>query len=43
MLRIRGAFKRFEKGRASKDSTQMVTTNPDFFKGLDKIRIDKIR
>jgi hypothetical protein len=43
LLRIRGAYKRFEKLRASNDLTQMVTTNPDFFKGLDKIRIDKIR
>ncbi len=43
MSRIRGAYKRFEKWRASKDLTQMVTTNPDFFKGLDKKRIDKNR
>ena len=34
---------RFEKWRASKDLTQMVTTNPDFFKWLDKIRLDKTR
>ncbi len=43
MLGIRGAYKRFEKWRASKDLTQMVTTNPDFFKGSDKLRIDKLR
>ena len=43
MSRIRGAYKRFEKWRASKDLTQMVTTNPDFLKGLDKIRLDKTR
>ncbi len=43
MSRIRGAYKRVEKWRASKDLTQMVTTNPDFFKGLDMIRLDKTR
>ncbi len=37
---MQGLHKRFEKGRASKDLTLMVTTNPDFFKGLDEIRWD---
>ncbi len=26
---MRGSYERFEKWRASNDSTQMVTTNPD--------------
>jgi hypothetical protein len=29
-LEMRGLCKRFEKWRASKDLTQMVTTNPEF-------------
>jgi hypothetical protein len=31
---MRGSYKRFKKLKASKDSPQMVTTNPDF-KGFD--------
>jgi hypothetical protein len=30
LLKMRGSYKRFKKFKASKDSTQMVTTNPDF-------------
>jgi hypothetical protein len=32
---MQGLYKRLKKLKASKDLTQMVTTNPDFFKGLD--------
>ncbi len=31
-----GSYKRCEKSRASKDSNQMVTTNPEFLKDLIK-------
>ena len=30
LLRMQGLYKRFKKLKASKESTQMVTTNPDF-------------
>jgi hypothetical protein len=29
---MQGSYKRFEKRRASKDSTQMVTPNPEILK-----------
>ncbi len=31
LLRMQGLHKRLKKLKASKDLTQMVTTNPDFF------------
>jgi hypothetical protein len=30
LLRITGSYKRFKKLKASKESTQVVTTKPDF-------------
>jgi hypothetical protein len=30
LLRMQGLYKRLKKLKASKESTQMVTTNPDF-------------
>ncbi len=30
LLRMQGLYKRLKKLKASKDLTQMVTTNPDF-------------
>jgi hypothetical protein len=30
LLRMQGSYKRFKKLKASKESTQLVTTNPDF-------------
>jgi hypothetical protein len=31
-LRMKGSYRRFKKLKASKDLTQIVTTNPDFLK-----------
>jgi hypothetical protein len=30
LLRMRGLYKRFKKIKTSKESTKMLTTNPDF-------------